>query len=187
MKFNSIITFVAALACFVTGAFGQIQAGRAIQISVSGVPGEEKGRIDAIYPVSESGMINMPFIGQVRASGLRAEQLAAILEQRFKAAEIYTSPTFQVIDSSAKSIEEKVVTIGGQVRKTGPVPFNRNLTLYQAIQNAGGPTEFGSMHRVKLYRNGKQTEYDLTEGEAMNILLESGDTIEVPQKNAFGR
>ena len=187
MKFSLNITIVAVLACLATAAFGQIQAGRAIQISVSGVPGEEKGRIDAIYPVSESGMINVPFIGQVRASGLRAEQLAAVLEQRFRAAEIYTSPTFQVIDSSAKSIEEKVVTIGGQVRKTGPVPYNRNLTLYQAIQNAGGPTEFGSMYRVKLYRAGKQSEYDLTEGESMNILLESGDTIEVPQKNAFGR
>lgn len=187
MKFKSIAAHILLLACLATAAFGQIQAGRAIQISVSGVPSEEKGRIDAIYPVSESGMINVPFIGQVRASGLRAEQLASVLEQRFRAAEIYTNPTFQVIDSSSKSIEEKVVTLGGQVRKTGPVPFNRNLTLYQAIQNAGGPTEFGSMHRVKLYRNGKQTEYDLTEGEAMNILLESGDTIEVPQKNAFGR
>ena len=27
------------------------------------------------YPVSESGMINMPFIGQVRAAGLRNEEL----------------------------------------------------------------------------------------------------------------
>jgi polysaccharide export outer membrane protein len=187
MRLKFIASLFIALMCLVTGAFGQIQAGRAIQISVSGVPSEEKGRIDAIYPVSESGMINIPFIGQVRAAGLRAEQLAMALEQRFRAAEIYTSPTFQVIDSSAKSIEEKVVTIGGQVRKTGPVPYNRGLTLYQAIQNAGGPTEFGSMHRVKLYRTGKQTEYDLTKGEAMNILLESDDTIEVPQKNAFGR
>ncbi|MBU6170474.1 MAG: polysaccharide biosynthesis/export family protein [Verrucomicrobia bacterium] len=187
MRLKFISSLFVALICLGTGAFGQIQAGRAIQISVSGVPSEEKGRIDAIYPVSESGMINVPFIGQVRAEGLRAEQLAQVLEQRFRAAEIYTSPTFQVIDSSAKSIEEKVVTIGGQVRKTGPVPFNRGLTLYQAIQNAGGPTEFGSMHRVKLYRAGKQTEYDLTKAEAMNILLESDDTIEVPQKNAFGR
>ena len=187
MRLKSIVSLFAALMCLATGAFGQIQAGRAIQISVSGVPSEEKGRIDAIYPVSESGMINVPFIGQVRAVGLRAEQLAQILEQRFQAAGIYTSTTFQVIDSSAKTIEEKVVTIGGQVRKTGPVPYNRGLTLYQAIQNAGGPTEFGSMHRVKLYRAGKQTEYDLTKGEAMNVLLESDDTIEVPQKNAFGR
>jgi hypothetical protein len=43
------------------------------------------------------------------------------------------------------------------------------------------------MYRVKLYRAGKQTEYDLTKGENMNVLLEADDTIEVPQKNAFGR
>jgi protein involved in polysaccharide export with SLBB domain len=86
MRFKSISSLFIALICLATGAFAQIQAGRAIQISVSGVPGEEKGRIDAIYPVSESGMINVPFIGQVRAAGLRAEQLASALEARFRAA-----------------------------------------------------------------------------------------------------
>jgi len=152
MRHSFLASLLIVFLCIGTAAFGQIQAGRAIQITVSGVPGEEKGRIDAIYPVSESGMINVPFIGQIRAAGLRAEQLASALEQRFRESEIYTNPTFQVIDSSAKSIEEKIVTIGGQVRKTGPVPFNRGLTLYQAIQNAGGATEFGSMHRVKPHR-----------------------------------
>ncbi len=187
MQFKTVISVFASIACTASVLCGQIQPGRAIQISVSGVPSEEKGRVDGIYPVSESGNINVPFIGQVRAAGLHAEQLASSLEQRFRSAEIYTNPTFQVIDSSAKSIEEKVVTVGGQARRTGPVPYNRNLTIYQAIQNAGGATEFGSMHRVKLYRDGKQMEYDLTKGENMNILLESDDTIEIPQKNAFGR
>jgi len=168
-------------------AWAQIQPGRAINITISGVPSEEKSRFDLVYPVSEAGTINMPFIGQVRAAGLRAEQLAAALESRYKAAGIYTHPTFQVIDSSSKRLEEQVVVVGGQVRRTGPVPYNRMLTLYQAIQAAGGATEFGSMYRVKLYRAGKQKQYDLTVMKYMQIPLEPDDTIEVPEKNLWGK
>lgn len=165
----------------------QIQPGRAIQININGVPSEEKGRIDAVYPVSESGMINLPFIGAVRAAGLRSEQLAAVLQQRFKAAEIYTDPVFQVIDSNAKSIEQQVVYLGGDVGRTGAVPYNRTLTLYQALQAAGGETEFGSIKRVALFRDGKRTQYDLTQPQNMNIPLQPNDTIEVPRKNIWGQ
>ena len=168
-------------------AFSQIQAGRAIQISIMGVPAEEKAKLDAVYPVSESGTINMPFIGAVRAAGLRAEQLQSSLESQFKAAGIYTHPTFQVIDSDEKKLQEQVVVVGGYVRSPGPKPYNRNLTLWQAIQAAGGPTEFGSMNRVKLLRRGNMKQYDATKPQFMQIPLEPGDTIDVPQKNWISR
>ena len=184
--FKRMLAGLFALISISASAVAQIQPGRAIQITISGVPSEEKSRFDSIYPVSESGMINMPFIGQVRASGMRAEQLAASLESRYKAEGIYSHPTIQVIDSSAKTIEEQVVHVGGQVRRTGPVSYNRTLTLYQAIQAAGGATEFGSMKRVKLFRAGQQKQYDLTKAQFMNIPLSPNDTIEVPQKNAWG-
>jgi protein involved in polysaccharide export with SLBB domain len=165
----------------------QIQAGRAIQITVSGVPAEEKSRFDPIYPVSESGMINLPFIGTVRAAGLRGEQLAAVLQERYKAAGIYRDPVFQVIDSNAKTIDQQVVYFGGDVRQPGPVPYNRTLTLFQALQAAGGENEFGSIKRITLFRNGRSRLIDLSKPESMNILLEPNDTIEVPRKNWLGQ
>ena len=183
MNLKRIVAGLLALVCMSTSVLAQIQAGRAIIVTISGVPTEEKTRFDVNYSVSEAGMINMPFIGQVKAAGLRAEQLQALLEARYKSAGIYTHPTFQVIDSTAGKIVEQLVVVGGQVRRPGPVPYNRNLTLYQAIQNAGGATEFGSMKRVKLIRNGQQKQYDLTILQFMQIPLEPDDTIEVPQKN----
>jgi len=186
MNIKCLVAGFLALVCMSAPGLAQIQPGRAVQITVSGVPTEEKARFDPIYPVSEAGTINMPFIGQVKAAGLRAEQLQVVLESRYKAAGIYTHPTFQVIDSSARKVEEQIVVVGGQVRRTGPVPYNRNLTLYQAIQNAGGATEFGSMKRVKLIRNKQQRLYDLTQLKFMQIPLEPDDTIEVPQKTAWG-
>lgn len=186
MNLRSILFCLLALCGLASSVSAQIQAGRAIQISISGVPPEETQRINQIYPVSESGAINMPFIGKVQASGLRAEQLASTLESRYKSAGIYRNPTFQVIDSSQQAIQEQVVVVGGQVSRPGPVPYTRNLTLYQAIQAGGGATPFGSMKRVKVFRGGKQKQYDLTKAQFMHIPLEPNDTIEVPQKTVLG-
>lgn len=187
MNLKSVFLAFAALWFSAMSLWSQIQPGQAITITISGVPSEEKSRFDASYPVSESGMINMPLIGQVRAAGLRSDQLQSVLEQRYKSAGIYTNPTFQVIDATIRKPVDLVVIVAGQVRKPGAVPFTRNLTLYQAIANAGGATEFGSMRRVKLLRAGKQRQYDLREVANMQIQLEPDDTIEVPQKDWLNR
>ena len=47
----------------------QIEAGKSINITIANVPDEDKATITNVYPVSESGTINMPFIGPVRAAG----------------------------------------------------------------------------------------------------------------------
>jgi len=182
-----ILGSLASLMLAIT-VFGQtqIKPGRAITITILGVPAEEKARFDGTYPVSESGMINMPHIGQVKAAGLRADELSRVLQANYKSREIYTNPTIQVLSSSADTLDKQVVHVGGQVRRTGPAEFTQGLTLYQAIQAAGGATEFGSMKRVKLFRNGKQRQYDLTEAQSMSVPLEPNDTIEVPQKNWWG-
>lgn len=166
--------------------FAEIEAGKAIAITISGVPSEEKIKIDSTYPVSDAGTINMPFIGTVHAANLRNEDLATSLQKRYKELGIYTNPTIQVISNKGNSIDEQTVYLGGQVKVPGPKAFTKGLTLYQAIQAAGGATEFGSMKRVKLFRNGRQTLYNLTDSKAMGISVQPNDTIEVPQKNMLG-
>ncbi len=162
-----------------------IQSGRAVEIRILGVPPEEKSKIDGQYPVSDSGTINVPFIGVVQASGMKPEGLARAIEDRFRSQEIYRNPTIHVISSDTSAIVNEMVHVGGQVRKTGPVKYNRGLTLYQAISAAGGPTEFGNMKRVKLYRAGREKQYDITDAQFMQLPLEPNDTIEVPQKGIF--
>jgi polysaccharide export outer membrane protein len=186
MNLKFLLKTCLLLALAALPAFGQIQIGKSITITVLGVPTEEKGRIDGAYPVADNGTINMPFIGQVRAAGLRPEVLAATLESRYRSAQIYRNPTFQVVASTEGSmLEDSVVHIGGQVGRTGPVKYTRGLTLYQAIQAAGGPTPFGTLKRVKVLRAGKQRQYDLTQLQFMQIPLEPNDTVEVPQKRPW--
>lgn len=187
MNPKSVIkTLLLLLACCLS-SLAQIESGKAIQITISGVPSEEKGRIDGIYPVSDAGFINMPFIDTVRAAGLRNEDLAASLQARYRSLGIYTNPTIQVISNRGDSINDQTIHLGGQVRGPGPKPYSKGLTLYQAIAAAGGPTEFGSMRRVKLFRGGRQTEYDLSKAQFMSVPVMPNDTIEVPQKNILGK
>ncbi len=164
-----------------------INAGRAIEIRIQGVPATESTLINNTYPVSDSGSIRMPFIGSVRAAGLSPQALAASIEAAYRSAEIYTHPTIQVFASTDETLEKLRVTVGGQVRSPGPVEYVRGLTLYDAVQAAKGATEFGSMYRVSLIRGSQRKEYDLTETKFMNIQVEPNDTILVPQKNVFGR
>lgn len=186
LQFKSLFAILAVLACLWVPAHGQIQAGKAVVISISGVPPEEQGRIDRAYLVGDNGMINMPFIGQVRAAGLRPEQLASILEARYREAQIYRSPTFQVVaDTEGAALDENVVHLGGQVVRSGPVKFQRGLTLWQAIQAAGGPTPFGTLKRVRVVRGGQQRQYDVTQIQYQQIQLEPNDNITVPQKRPW--
>ena len=165
----------------------QIEAGKSINITIAGVPEQDRATINNTYPVSESGLINMPLIGQVRAAGLRNEQLQASLQDRYKSAGIYTNPTIQVIANSiGATVNQETVIVGGQIRKPGPVPYAKELTLWGAVQAAGGPTEFGSMRRVKLTRNGSQKTYDATKQQYMQIPLQRNDTIDVPPKTPWG-
>ena len=188
LNFYPLLSLCIALLAATSPLTAQIEAGTSVQISIMGVPAEEVGKISAMYFVSESGTINMPFIGTIRAAGLKPENLASSIQSAYRSAEIYTSPTIQVVSTAeGGTVRNQVVHIGGQVGGPGPKPYNKNLTLYQAIQAAGGANAFGSLKRVKIYRDGKTTTYDVTKAENMRVPVKPDDTIEVPQKNWIGQ
>lgn len=187
MNYKSLLLTFFALFVIIATSSAQIQAGKAINISISNVPPEDKATINNTYPVSENGTINMPFLGSIHAAGLSNAALQSNLQERYKSAGIYTNPTIQVIvNSEGANVVQESVTVGGQVRRPGPVPYAKELTLWQAIQAAGGATEFGSMRRVKLFRDGNQKTYDATKSQFMAIPLQRNDTIEIPQKTPWG-
>lgn len=186
---KQLLVLLACLVAFVQGVSAQvsIRAGQAIEIRIQGVPQSEMSLVNNTYPVSEDGSIRMPLIGTVRAAGMSPQALAANIEHSYKAADIYTHPTIQVIASSDEQLAKLIVTVGGQVRAPGPVEYTRGLTLYNAVQSARGATEFGAMNRVAVVRGSQRKVYNLNETKYMNILVEPGDTIEVPQKNWLGQ
>jgi len=189
MNLKTFVAAILALWCALlhVSAQAEIKAGRAISLTINGVPSDDKARFDGTYPVSEAGMINLPYIGMIRAAGLKSDQLSRNIQSLYQSQKIYSNPTVNVLVSTADTLVEETVHVGGQVTRTGAVKFAQGLTLYQAVMQAGGATPFGSLRRVKLYRAGKMKQFDLTQGQTMTVPVEPGDTIEVPQKDIWGR
>lgn len=177
--------FVGLLALFGSAAgMSEIVAGKAVRIAIIGIPAEDKAKIDADYPVSEEGTINLPFVGKINVTGKTPEQISRDLEKAYVDAQIYMEPTVSVTPGLIQDPVSEVIHIGGQVGRPGPIDFAEGMTLWKAIEAAGGATEFGSLKRVKLYRDGKQTIHDMTNKDHLSIPLNANDTIEVPEKSS---
>ena len=180
-----LILLIGILSITVVGA--QITVSQTLNITVTGLPPSEQSRLNSSYQVSKDGTIRMWIIGSVRAAGRTPDQLAQAIASAYKSAGIYTSPSFSVIVPTDSQLAAKTYTVGGQVQRSGPQSWMTGTTLFGAIQGAGGPTPFGALTRVKLYRGGKVFHYNLKEDKTKGIRVLPGDMIEVPQKDWIGR
>jgi len=169
-----------------------IKTGDLLTIAIRGVPAEEQTLVTGQYTVSPNGSIRMPMLSSsVSARGITAAALGVRIEKAYKNAGIYMTPAFSVInerETNEKKInDQRFVTVGGEVRKAGPVVYIKGMTLYQALQNAGGATPFGSIKRTKLLRKGKQAVYNLDNNKNKQIVVYPNDTIIIPPKDLLGR
>jgi polysaccharide export outer membrane protein len=176
------VAFVACL--FASEAFAQggaLKASDPVKIELK-VPAEDAANVSATYIVSETGHLKMPYLDrEIPAAGLSVSQLSRRIEAAYREANIYTNPTV-IVAINAPPGAAHVVTVGGEVRKPGEIPLRDGMRLYNAIQNAGGFTEFADPRRVKLIRGAQSTIHNLRQigTDHNNPLLKDGDTIHVP-------
>lgn len=150
------------------------------------VPAEDGTNVTNLYTISERGTVRVPYLNhEVQAAGLTTTELARKIEAAYKAAEIYTNPTINVLINDPSKAAPHIVTVGGEVRGGGAqVPLRDGMRLYSAIMAAGGFTEFADVRRVKIIRGTRALVYDmrkLDEGGSNNPMLLDGDTVHVPQ------
>jgi polysaccharide biosynthesis/export protein len=139
--------------------------------------------LTATLPVRSDGMISLPLLNDVQAAGLTPMQLAASLTNKLK--KYLADPRVTVVVTQMNS-QRYYVT--GEVLHTGAQPLLPNMTVLQALANAGF-TQFANTKGIYVLRaeSGKQQKIpvnyrQLVKGDAMgqNILLKPGDTIVVP-------
>lgn len=184
MNFPKIFMAVLCLHSGMPGMAATIEAGRSIEIQISGVPERDRAKISGLYTVAEDGSINLPFIGRVPVAGMEAEQLHIHLQDAYKKAGIFVAPVVSAKESRGRiSAVGPMVLVGGQVARPGPLVLSKDLTILTAIQAAGGATVFGNMKRVRLVREGKVSVFDATKPEIKETPLRQNDTIEVPTKD----
>jgi protein involved in polysaccharide export with SLBB domain len=98
--------------------------------------------------VRPDGMISLQLIGDVEAGGCTPEALAAAITQRYTGE--LANPKVTVIVEQFGSR----VYVGGEVGKQGVVWLSGGLTLFQAIQEAGGFLPTAHRKQVILIRKG---------------------------------
>ena len=158
-----------------------LRSGDSIIVKLSGVPPEEITVVSNSYDIGDSGTINLPYIGEVRAAGVRPSQLQKNIEGAYKSAEIFTHPTIQV--SANQQNPTQVIYVSGEVKTPRAVPISPGMTIHDAITSAGGPTDFAKMKAVKHTRNGVTSIRDLKKADNPDsqISAQPGDKIHVPQ------
>jgi polysaccharide biosynthesis/export protein len=143
----------------------------------------KEATISGSYLVRPDGMISIPLVGDIQASGLTATQLGNQIAIKLK--KFMQDPNVTVLISQ---IHSKVVYLLGEVAKRGPVEMTAGMTFLQAISNAGGLTDYANTKKMYILRTiaGKQTTIPLHYKLALkgdgteNLILQPGDTIVVP-------
>jgi polysaccharide export outer membrane protein len=133
--------------------------------------------------VRPDGMISLPLLGDVQASGLTPLQLADQIATKLK--KFIQDPNVSVVVSQ---IHSKVVYLMGEVGKKGPIEMTPGMTLLEAIGSAGGITEFANAKKIYILRDeaGKHEKIPVHYKEALkgnsafDLVLKPGDTIVVP-------
>ena len=109
------------------------------------------------YAVGPSGAISLPLIGDVSASGLTLEALAATIAERLQQrAALSDAPSVTV-----QMRQFRPFFILGDVQKPGEYPYRPGLTVLQAVGIAGGYFRFTDPGLLRLERDAIASRGDL--------------------------
>ena len=169
---NNAATPVQAPGSYVIGT------GDVLMVNVYNEP-EVTGKV----PVRPDGMISVPLVGDVQASGMTTDRLQAVLTQ--KLTEFVRQPAVTVVVEEMNSRQFNVM---GQVQHPGSFPLTRPTHVLDALAQAGGFAEFAKTKKVYVLRrdpNGSTVKlpFDykrVSQGNGSDIQLQAGDTVIVP-------
>ncbi len=154
-----------------------LRPGDSLTITLQGIPDPSVNNVQ----IDEQGLLSLPYIGTVTASGLTSAELSQRIRQTYLDRKFYTA-----IDVSV-AVTERYVYVGGEVARPGRIIWTPDLTLTKAVQAAGGFTLYAREAQVSLVRD--RTAYAIDATLALrqpdqDPRLVPGDSITVP-RSAF--
>lgn len=141
-------------------------------------------KISRTVPVRPDGKISLPLLNDIQAAGLTPEQLSSKITSKLH--KYLENPQVTVI---VTAINSRRIYLMGEVGRPGVFPMLPNMTVLQALSEAGGFTPFAKLKDIYVLRNvnGHQVKYpfnykDVIKGDKPqeNLVLKPGDTIVVP-------
>jgi polysaccharide export outer membrane protein len=148
-----------------------------LQISVWREP-----ELSTTVVVRPDGMITLPLINDVKALGLKTEELQNVLMDKLK--NFVNEPQVTV---SVRSIRSRKVYLVGEVGHQGSFPINGDMTVLELLAAGGGLGPFAKANSIYILReqNGKKVRIPFpykkaVVGKSENVTLQPGDVVVVP-------
>lgn len=142
-------------------------------------------------PVRPDGMISVPLLGDVKASGKTPELLAYDIESGLS--EFVREPQVSIVVTSMGSHEfTDRVRVTGAVQSPISVPHRAGMTVLDMYLSAGAGNPFADLNEAMLYRQvgddvvaiPVRLEDILVRGDiATNYAMRPGDILTVPERN----
>jgi polysaccharide export outer membrane protein len=123
--------------------------------------------------VTDSGDLEVPYLGRFAAAGKTCKQLARALKGELEKELYYQATVIIAVDQLSRN-RGKVYLVGS-VRNPGPqeIPGDEIFTLSKAIMRAGGFGDFADRKRVKVTRKG-----DVLSSPSKSMVVNVADIIE---------
>jgi protein involved in polysaccharide export with SLBB domain len=143
--------------------------------------------------VTDSGDLEVPYLGLVHAAGKTCLELAREVKGLLEKKLYYTATVMMSAEVINKTRVMGKVYVTGQVRNSGgfEVHPGETITVSRAILNAGGFSDFSDKRNVRLIRStatGKETRLinvqEIWEKGRLDrdLVVEPGDLIVVPER-----
>lgn len=135
-----------------------LSPGDVIKLTFPGAP-----ELNQSQKIRTDGKVSLPLVGEVTAAGKRLvdfqNELIALYKPQLRNSEVLVT-----LESGVAN-----VVVSGYVSKPGKLTFDRPTTVFQAIMEAGGVNEYGTLSNVHLIRiiNGEQRTQVLNVKAAM--------------------
>lgn len=158
-----------------------VGVGDVMEIAVLGQE-EYKARVQ----VQSDGSIQLPFVGDIPAAGMKLLQLRDEVRKRLIAGGYYADPAVQVVVSTYAS---RYVIVLGEVVSPGLVPVDRAYRLSEVIARVGGLRETGSDEVVLRRESGEEYRLSFNNiamgGANEDPVVNPGDKVFVPVAETF--
>jgi polysaccharide biosynthesis/export protein len=112
----------------------------------------EETDLDQTQKIRRDGKVSVPYLGEVTAAGKRVIDFQRELVSRYED-NLDNPEVLVILEGSAPT-----VIVSGFAGKPGKYVFDRPTTVFQAIMEAGGVSDYGSLSNIHLTRiiNGVQ-------------------------------
>jgi polysaccharide export outer membrane protein len=138
--------------------------------------------ISGNYTVRPDGMISVPLIKEIQASGKTPGQLEETIAQALRDRKMVIDPNVTV---SVGAVHSRKYYIQGEVNRSGAYDLAVPTTVLEGLVNAGGFRDFAKRSKIRILRGSKELKFNYDQvihakHLEQNVLLEPGDQIIVP-------